>query len=75
MITAPPPIYVATATGYANSSPCKKSKRGAVVFNPAAVANDQGLLPPPIGSGFNGMPGIAECDGSPACRRDCAKIC
>lgn len=74
-ITAPPPIYVATATARANSSPCQKSKRAAVIFDPAALANDQGHLPPPIGTGFNGMPGIAECDGSAACRRDCAKIC
>lgn len=73
--TAPPSIYIATATGYANSSPCQKSKRGAVIFDPAAFVDGQRYLPPPIGAGYNGMPRIATCDGSAACRRDCAKIC
>jgi deoxycytidylate deaminase len=59
---------VETAKGFANQSPCQKSKRGAVVFDPA----DPNA--PPLGVGYNGRPD-GGCEGDETCRRDCGKIC
>lgn len=73
--TEPPSIFVQTAIGYANQSPCQKSQRGAVIYehkesNVYIIGDDR-----PIGRGYNGLPSIQQCDGSEACRRDCGKIC
>lgn len=53
------------ATAIARMSPCKKSKRGVLVFNRRG----------PLGGGFNGPPPGFVCDGSPECRAACPKVC
>jgi deoxycytidylate deaminase len=58
---APPMTKLVT---WASFAPCHKSKRGVVI-----VAAD--------GRTFSGnnVPIVGQCDGTPECRRDCAKIC
>lgn len=63
----PPQHVVALALAMANDSPCKKSQRGAVVFDPA---RDNEVL----GLAFNGLP-AGRCDGSDRCRSTCAARC
>ena len=53
------------ATAIARMSPCKKSKRGVLVFNRRG----------PLGGGFNGPPPGFICDGSQECRAACPKVC
>jgi hypothetical protein len=79
-VNAPPDRYIDIAIATAGLSPCAKSKRGAVVFDPLSRGEGIGEWPMPIGVGYNGqphIPGVPEspCDGSAECRRDCAKIC
>jgi deoxycytidylate deaminase len=64
---APPPGILEVAVDEARSSPCAKSKRGAVIWLPSG---GQTLA----WTGCN-EPAIGECDGSEACRRDCGRIC
>jgi hypothetical protein len=70
----------------AMNSPCQKSKRGVVAFNPErhdelSPVNERGLMGGVrerhviAGTGFNGPPRGFLCDGSPECRADCAKFC
>lgn len=54
------------AIAVAQGSPCRKSRRGVVAFDDDAQI---------LGRGYNGPPGVFRCDGSDACRRDCAKRC
>jgi hypothetical protein len=72
--TQPPDSVVHEAVIAARRSPCSKSKRGVVIFEPD---HDDWQHPPVVmvASGFNGPPGLMHCDGSDACRRDCPKIC
>jgi hypothetical protein len=60
----------------AKESPCQKSKRGVVVWN---GENTQPITTP-RGLGqwdadHNGPPPGFACDGSPACRAHCSKLC
>ena len=48
-------------------SGCEKSKRGAVIWIPGADG--------PVAKGSNHQPDPHQCDGSPACRSSCAKLC
>lgn len=50
-------------------SPCAKSNRGVVIFQPRSL-----IGPRLHGAGFNGPPEPFTCDGSDACRRDCNKV-
>lgn len=47
-------------------SPCMKSKRGVVLFH-----REEGV----VGKGFNHPPRTFRCDGSDACRENCARLC
>lgn len=60
----PPPALLEAAVRAGQLSGCQKSKRGAALL-------DYDKLP---ALGWN-YPAIGTCDGSEACRRDCAKIC
>lgn len=59
--------YVASAVEQANRSPCAKSKRGVVLWDP--VTNRI------VGRGHNAPPVGFKCDGSDACRQACGKLC
>jgi deoxycytidylate deaminase len=62
------PAYVFDAAlKAANSSPCAKSKRGAVVWEP--------LWGKILGVGHNAPPKPLQCDGSEECRASCGKVC
>lgn len=63
----PPPYVLEHIEKIAGCSPCAKSKRAAVVFDPTTTAL--------WGVGYNTLPKPMVCDGSAACRRDCRKIC
>ena len=52
----------------ARSSPCRKSKRGVVIWDPST---HYGIT---LAAGYNRMPDAA-CDGSAACRAACGKRC
>ena len=85
---APPPGIVLLAERVAARSPCKKSRRGVVVFSPETFDR---LYPPEYeptehdaaihGVGFNGAPSwpvgtpTFGCDGSDKCRSLCRKRC
>lgn len=76
----PPTNVIDAAVRVAAFSPCAKSKRGAVVFyRPEQKTEPDRLLVETWGSihasGFNGLPGRIQCDGSAECRRDCGKRC
>jgi deoxycytidylate deaminase len=66
-VIAPPVQAIAKAVEMAMQSPCAKSRRGAVVFDPS-----MGSL---ISGGWNAPPSGRECDGSKACRESCARRC
>lgn len=87
-MSAPPDWIIEEARKSALLSPCLKSRRGVVIFNPAleerrvAIGLDGfgiGIRKLIIAStGFNGPPGSDDafyCTGTAACRRDCAKLC
>lgn len=63
----PPQTCIDFAIETAEQSPCKKSKRGAVLF-----FSKVGI---PIGGAFNGPPPGYECLGNLDCRQACAKRC
>lgn len=63
----PPAFVLDQIERMAGCSPCAKSKRAAIVYDP--VTRKQ------WGCGYNTLPKPMACDGSEACRRDCAKIC
>lgn len=87
-MTEPPHYVIEAARQAAIKSPCQKSKRGVAIFNPETHdrftrhiglgtisdlrAAQRDVL---AGAGFNGPPPGYLCDGSVACRRDCAKFC
>lgn len=69
MRTPPPKILreldtIARALGVDS---CRKSARRVIVFDPNTLRI--------LGAGYNAPPCPLACDGSEACRRDCAKIC
>lgn len=68
-MTEPPDHVVTFAVKAANASPCAKSKRGAVIFDPS---KSPAWI---VGGGHNTPPIGFSCDSSPECRRDCGKIC
>lgn len=65
MSQGPANVIIGLAEQQARSSPCLKSKRGAVVYSRGRV----------FGCGFNGQPGNLVCTGSVACRKACGMIC
>lgn len=80
MIGNPPPqllgAAIEAAIAAARCAPCRKSRRGAAVFNPAAVYAPTAV----IGAGFNGQPPPWRCDGT--CTREvrpgvsvCSLVC
>lgn len=77
-----PPDYIIEAARCAGvDSPCQKSKRGAVVFDPVTLAYQQASSSPfrirdiIIGAAPNGQPADFQCTGSSACRENCGKLC
>lgn len=79
---APPDQVIELAVEAAKRSPCAKSKRGAVIFEPRlADRHQRGTSSPlhfPMGvvaSGRNHPPFGFQCDGSDACRASCGEIC
>lgn len=65
----PPDNIIEVARRCALWSPCAKSKRGAVVFDPSYP---DGKV---LGRGWNHQPRGFACDGSDACRVACGKLC
>lgn len=70
--TAPPDVVIAAAESAARESPCAKSARGAVIYEPAGAVYTSMRI---VTVGYNGPPSPITCDGSPSCRRDCGKRC
>lgn len=67
LIKEPPrQVIVDLAVESANLSPCKKSKRGAVLYIPYEVV---------YGTGFNKPPGNLVCTGDKQCKVRCGKWC
>lgn len=62
----PPSHVVEIARTTAMRGTCQKSKRGAVIFNSSEL---------PLAAAWNAPPSPFKCDGSPACRTACGKIC
>lgn len=73
-VTTPPRYAIQVAREAALKSPCAKSKRGVVLFDPSASDLDDSFTVI-AGEGFNGQPEPFRCAASEACRRDCAKLC
>jgi hypothetical protein len=71
----PPPelpgIALEMAVAFARMAPCRKSKRGSVVFDPKAIQMANVVL----GAGFNGQPPPWRCDGTCTAAGRCAKLC
>lgn len=65
---SPPQFAIDAAVQLAITSPCCKSKRGVVIYQPG----DGGML---ISGGHNAPPRPLGCDGSHACMANCAKLC
>lgn len=63
----PDACHILTAEVAAARSPCAKSKRGVVLFDPATGAYR--------GSGWNGPPLDAACPGREVCGDRCNKLC
>jgi deoxycytidylate deaminase len=88
---AGPPLFsIAAAESAAALSPCQKSKRGAVFYRTLETDSNSELglvieyVEQTFAQGWNGPPWIWDgdeplselaCDGTEACRRDCAKRC
>lgn len=66
-MTKPIESCIAAARHAATLSPCAKSNRGAVVFDP-----NTGRI---VGRGWNHQPIGYACDGSAACRAACGELC
>ncbi len=79
----PPRIVIDEAIRQAMRSPCVKSKRGVVLYNPEVAdrwatncALDLGDIAAFVtGRGHNGPPTGFPCTGDPVCRSACPKIC
>lgn len=69
----PPDHVIAMAVERAMLSPCAKSKRGVVIYEPRPDPEDDMVTI--VATGHNGPPRPMRCDGSAECRRDCPKIC
>jgi deoxycytidylate deaminase len=81
-MNAPPNYAIEAARIVAMQSPCAKSKRGVVLFNPETAGlyeRNPGFVKGPgpviVSRGFNGPPPTFACSGSAACREGCAKLC
>lgn len=61
------PLCVRDAVAEAARSPCAKSRRGAIVYEPGT-----GII---RGRGFNGPPAPLACTGSEFCKVHCGKLC
>lgn len=66
-MTAPDVCHILTAENAAARSPCAKSKRGVVLFDPTTGAYR--------GRGWNGPPLDAPCHGREVCGANCNKLC
>ena len=89
MIEAPPDYVIEAARLAAIQSPCAKSKRGVVLFNPEQAERElrwHGAVDSTdrltfrathviISSGFNGPPPPYECKNSMVCRGSCRDVC
>lgn len=69
-MTEPDKRIVDLAVGQAMSSPCTKSRRGAIIFREL-----QGGALDILGAGFNGPPQPFECAKNDKCRAACRDIC
>lgn len=65
---APPDVMINMAVGIGGRSPCAKSKRGAVIYQP----DYPDMI---IGFACNSMPEPFTCSGSETCREACSKRC
>lgn len=63
----PPKEIVDAAVMMAKRSPCSKSKRGVVIWDPVSREI--------MSRGFNSPPQSFQCDGSSRCRENCGKLC
>ena len=65
-----PQSVISAACGAAMMSPCRKSKRGAVIFKRSHAAGQNTLF----ATSYNSPPWPYECDGSEGCRSGCREI-
>jgi deoxycytidylate deaminase len=70
----PPQFAIKCAELIACSSPCAKTRRGAVVFRASADASAL-VAGDILGVGRNHPPSRLTCDGSAECRKDCGRRC
>lgn len=84
MMEAPPDYVIEAARLAAVQSPCAKSKRGVVLFNPerhdeAVLHGQDGSLAARnwivVSSGFNGPPSPFTCANTMVCRGSCRDVC
>jgi deoxycytidylate deaminase len=65
----PPEHAIEAARISGTLSPCSKSKRGVVLFDPRSDGR------PVISRGYNGPPDGFGCAGTATCKSSCAKVC
>ncbi len=65
----PARVVIDAAISAAKRSPCRKSRRGAVVFRQDLIETEI------VGYGWNGQPGARACTGDDACRSRCRETC
>lgn len=71
--TEPPKEMVDRAINTAQFSGCSKSQRGVVAYMHDIYGSTAAFQV--LEFGTNGPPQPFQCDGSPACRKDCSKRC
>ncbi len=82
---APPAWAIEDALTIAGQSPCQKRKVGIAIYRcERGLDGGRELVASTLAAGYNGPPWIPDgddpgiegaCDGSAACRRDCARRC
>jgi hypothetical protein len=79
MIEAPPDYVIESARSLGAHSPCAKSKRGVVLFNPEAAERaakyghtTNGVI---VSGGFNAPPSPFTCQNNMVCRGSCRDVC
>lgn len=90
MIEAPPDYVIEAARLAAMQSPCAKSKRGVVLFNPRQAEREASTVPSVpdaveraafranfviVSGGFNGPPAPFVCRDTMVCRSACRDVC
>lgn len=72
---APPVSIIEAARQAALESPCAKSKRGVVLFDPRFRLDPSGRRADVIATGYNHPPEPFTCDASASCQKHCNETC